>query len=152
MCQNLDLRLLLFYCLFMLVFSFYLLFFPLMCFNFLLPFPTFSFWIFCCPSISPLFHLCFWLLWVSSLAYPNLLGTKWFGCCCCCSLLLHWYFGLFCCCWEQQKQQFLLLDMPVFVALLNLFCVCYTFLGPIVLLCMVSLACCLFFVMSIWPL
>jgi hypothetical protein len=41
------------------------------------------------PSPPPLiFHLCFCLcffclLWVSSLAYPNLLGTKRFGCCCC---------------------------------------------------------------------
>jgi hypothetical protein len=40
------------------------------------------------PFISPLlFHPCFvsvfWLMRVSSLAYPNLLETKRLGCCCC---------------------------------------------------------------------
>jgi hypothetical protein len=58
-------------------FSFYCLF-PLFCLCFLLPF------------LSPLpFHLCgfifvsvFQLLWVSSVAYPNLLGTKRHGCYC----------------------------------------------------------------------
>jgi hypothetical protein len=42
------------------------------------------------PFLFPLlFHLCgfvfvsiFQLIWVSSLAYPNLHGTKRYGCCC----------------------------------------------------------------------
>jgi hypothetical protein len=52
-------------------------------------FPSF-FLVFYCPSSSSLlFHLyfilpLFFLLGVSSLAYPNLLGTKMIGCCCCC--------------------------------------------------------------------
>jgi hypothetical protein len=58
-----------------------------LCFKFLLLFPLFSVWFFLLPFIPPLlFHLCFvpvfWLLGVSSLAYPNLLGTKRIGCCC----------------------------------------------------------------------
>jgi hypothetical protein len=38
-------------------------------------------------SFSPLFCPCFLAHVVSSLAYPNLLGTKRLGCCCCCELL-----------------------------------------------------------------
>jgi hypothetical protein len=43
------------------------------------------------PYVFPiLFHPCFVsvfrLMWVSSLAYPNLLRTKRFGCCCCSGL------------------------------------------------------------------
>jgi hypothetical protein len=34
------------------------------------------------PYFLPLFCLCFQLVWVSSLAYPKLLGTKMLGCCC----------------------------------------------------------------------
>jgi hypothetical protein len=54
---------------------------------FLLPFPSFSVWFFIALPFPLLFHLCFVsvsrLPWVSSPAYPNLLGTKRLGCCCC---------------------------------------------------------------------
>jgi hypothetical protein len=51
-------------------------------------FPPFSVWFFIVlrfpPSFSPLYCLCFLAHVVSSLAYPNLLGTKRLGCCCNC--------------------------------------------------------------------
>jgi hypothetical protein len=92
MCQNLDLRFLFFYCLFMLIFfSFYSPFFAFSVFQFLLPFLPFS--VFLLPFFPPpplLFHLCFCLffllLWVSSLSYLNLLGTKRLGGGGCCYL------------------------------------------------------------------
>jgi hypothetical protein len=83
MCQNLDLRLLIFYCFLMLVFflfirplsPFYVSIFiasPPFCFFIALPFsPFFTF----------VFVSVFRLLWVSSLAYSNLLGTKRLDCC-----------------------------------------------------------------------
>jgi hypothetical protein len=40
-----------------------------------LPFPFFSVWVFIALPFSPVFCFCFFL-WVSSLSYPNLLGTK----------------------------------------------------------------------------
>jgi hypothetical protein len=40
------------------------------------------------PSFSPLFYPCFSAHVVSSLAYHNLLETKWLGCCCCFLYLL----------------------------------------------------------------
>jgi hypothetical protein len=80
MCQNFDIWFLLFYCLLMLVFSFFLLAFcHLFCyFNFLLSSPFCL--IFYCLSFFHLFSpLYFRLLWVLSLAYPNLLVTKFWG-------------------------------------------------------------------------
>jgi Flp pilus assembly protein TadB len=53
-----------------------LLSFPFFCLVFFIVLP-FS------PCFSPLFLSVFRLLWVSSLAYPNLFGTKRLGCCCC---------------------------------------------------------------------
>jgi hypothetical protein len=38
---------------------------------------------YCLLMFTFVFVSVFWLLWVSSLAYPNLLGTKRLGCCCC---------------------------------------------------------------------
>jgi hypothetical protein len=64
MCKNLDLRFLLFYCPFMLVFFFLFAFFVFQFFIALPLFFTFAF-----VSI-------FRPLWVSSVAYPNLLGIK----------------------------------------------------------------------------
>jgi hypothetical protein len=80
-----DLRFLLFYCLLMIVFLFIR---PLSrFFNFLLHSPSFSVCYFNPlpppPPFSPLFFFVFRLLWISSLAYPNLLGTKRLSCCCC---------------------------------------------------------------------
>jgi hypothetical protein len=68
---------------------FMLIFFAFFVFQFLLPFPIFSVWFFIAVPCFPLpFHLCFvsvfQLLWVSSLAYPNMVETKMFDCCCCC--------------------------------------------------------------------
>jgi hypothetical protein len=51
--------------------------------RFLLPFLPFCFSLPFPPSFSPLFCLVFQLLWVSSLAYPDLLETKRLGYCCC---------------------------------------------------------------------
>jgi hypothetical protein len=76
MCKNLDLRFLLFYCLFMFFFFLFIHpFLPFLCFKFLLPFPPFS----VCFLLPFFFHLCFCLcffllVWVSSLAYPNMLS------------------------------------------------------------------------------
>jgi hypothetical protein len=87
MCYNLHLHLLLFYCLFMLVFSFLFdLFHLFVCFSSFIAFSLFLFGFFIALPFFPLpFHLyfvyVFRLLWVSSLAYPNLLGTKRLGCC-----------------------------------------------------------------------
>jgi hypothetical protein len=69
----------------MLVFSFYSLFSPFFCFIFYC-LPLLFLFGFYCPSFFPFFlHLLFvfvfQLLWISSLAYPNLLGTKRLGCC-----------------------------------------------------------------------
>jgi hypothetical protein len=71
---------------FLLVFSFYL---PLFIFCGLMFYCLFLFFglVFLLPFVSPLlFHPCFVsvfrLMWVSFLAYPNLLGTKRLGCCC----------------------------------------------------------------------
>jgi hypothetical protein len=52
--------------------SFFSFFFQsFLCFSFLLPYPFFVwFFIVFPPPFSPLFYLFFWLLWVSSLAYP----------------------------------------------------------------------------------
>jgi hypothetical protein len=77
MCQNLDLRFFLFYCLFVKFFSHP---FSLFRLSVLLPFLLFLIWFFIAlcfpPSFSPLFF------GFSSLAYSNLLGTKRLGCCC----------------------------------------------------------------------
>jgi hypothetical protein len=87
MCQNLDFRFLLFYCLlskfFFRPFSFFLLS-VLLSFLLLLNWFLFlSFFVF-----HLLFRYCFIPVSlahvVSYLAYPNLLGTKRLGCCCCC--------------------------------------------------------------------
>jgi hypothetical protein len=88
MCRNLDLWFLLFYCLlskffFPPLFAFFLL-------SVLLSFLFLSNWFFFLSSF--VFPLLFWHCFihvslahvVSSLAYPNLLGTKRLGCCCCC--------------------------------------------------------------------
>jgi hypothetical protein len=68
-------------------FSFlFAIFLPFLCFIFIV-FPLF-FLLFYLPFL-PLFYFCtfvffsvFRVIWVSSLAYPNLFGTKRFGCCC----------------------------------------------------------------------
>jgi hypothetical protein len=98
MCQNLDLQFILFYCLFVQVFSsFYLLLFVFfgLVFYFLFAFFGlvfyFLFSFFDLVFYRPLFSLsflslfcpCFSAYVVSSLAYPNLLGTKMLGCCWC---------------------------------------------------------------------
>jgi hypothetical protein len=85
MWQNLDLRFLLFI-------AFYQVFFPPIFHFFDLAFYClFSF--FDLISLSPfvfsffftfVLYLFFFAYVVSSLAYPNLLGNKMFGCCCCC--------------------------------------------------------------------
>jgi hypothetical protein len=68
--------------------SFFFLFFRLFCaLVFYCLFPFFLVW-FISPFVSSLlFHPCFVfvfrLMWVSSLAYPNVLGTKRLGGCCC---------------------------------------------------------------------
>jgi hypothetical protein len=65
---------------FMLVFSyFYSPFSPFLCFSFFIAFLPFLFGFllsFLFSHFSSLFCLCFSALWVSSLAYPNLLGIK----------------------------------------------------------------------------
>jgi hypothetical protein len=61
------------------LFQFLLPFLPFL-FGFLLPFLSPP------PFFSPLFCLDFWLLWVSTLDYPNLLGTIRLGCYCCCTI------------------------------------------------------------------
>jgi hypothetical protein len=47
--------------------------------QFFIAFPPFSFWFFIALPFAPCFYLCFVSvfqpLWVSSLAYPNLLGS-----------------------------------------------------------------------------
>jgi hypothetical protein len=61
-------------------FSFFIAFSPFFCLVFLLPL------LFSSPSFFPLFFVSdFRLLWVSSLAYPNLIEIKRLGggCCCC---------------------------------------------------------------------
>jgi hypothetical protein len=89
MCQNLDLRFLLFivFCqvFFPVPFSFFLL-------SVLLSFLLFLIWFFYRPLFSPYFSLVFCNCYffthvVSSLAYPNLLGNKRLDCCCCCCIL-----------------------------------------------------------------
>jgi hypothetical protein len=65
-------RFLLFYCLFLLFFLFTFCLFTLFYLFFYCP----SFF----ASFSPLF--CLWLLWVSSLSYPDLPGTNRLDCCC----------------------------------------------------------------------
>jgi hypothetical protein len=88
MCRNLDLRFLLFYCL---LSKFFFLFFAPFCFfllSVLLSFLVLSNWfLFLSSFVFPLlFQHCFIPVslahLISSLAYPNLLGTKWLGCCC----------------------------------------------------------------------
>jgi hypothetical protein len=44
------------------------------------------------PLFSPFFKYVLSLFFVSSLAYPNLLGTKRLGCCSCCDMLLNYMF------------------------------------------------------------
>jgi hypothetical protein len=58
---------------FMLIFPFFL--FTLFCFNFFIALSLFSVWFFIALPFSPVFCFCFFLR-VSSLSYPNLLGTK----------------------------------------------------------------------------
>jgi hypothetical protein len=90
MCQNLDLRFLLFI-VFCQVFSLPLFHFFDLAFYCLFSFFLFGFLL---PFVFPLFfafvlYLFFYLAHVvSSLAYPNLLENKMLGCCCCCWLLL----------------------------------------------------------------
>jgi hypothetical protein len=84
MCQNLDLRFFLFYCLFVRVFLLFIHPFSLSCGLMFYCLSLFFVWFFYCSSFSPLFCLCFSTHAVSSLDYPNLLGTKRLGCCCCC--------------------------------------------------------------------
>jgi hypothetical protein len=87
MCRNLDLQFLLFYCLLLKFFPVSFRFFLL---SVLLSFLLLSNWfLFLSSFIFPLlFRHCFIPVSlahvVSSLAYPNLLGTKRLGCCCCC--------------------------------------------------------------------
>jgi hypothetical protein len=87
MCRNLDLRFLVFYCLLSKFFSraFSLSFFGL-AFYCLFSFCRIGF-CFYRLSFSLLFSHCFIHVSlahvISSLAYPNLLGTKRLGCCCC---------------------------------------------------------------------
>jgi hypothetical protein len=82
MCQNLDLRFLLFYCLFVKFFSAPFHFFDL-AFNYFCSFFQFGFYrpLFF-PSFLLLFYPYFLAHVVSSLASPNLLGTKRLDCCC----------------------------------------------------------------------
>jgi hypothetical protein len=60
------------FCAFFMCFSFFIVFSPYFLFGFLLHF-----------LFSLLFHLCSFsfFFWLTSLAYPNLLGTKRLGCC-----------------------------------------------------------------------
>jgi hypothetical protein len=90
MCRNLDLRFLLFYCLLSKFFSFFSVPFRFFLLSVLLSFLLLSNWfLFLSSFVFPLlFRYCFIPVSlthvVSSLAYPNLLGTKRLGCCCCC--------------------------------------------------------------------
>jgi hypothetical protein len=61
---------------------------PFLCFKIFIAFSSFSVWFFIALPFPPFFNFVFRLLWVSSLAYLNLLGTKRLGCCCCCMVLL----------------------------------------------------------------
>jgi hypothetical protein len=73
------------YCLFILVFFLFIHpFSPFIVFQFFNCLPPPLLFVFYCPSFFT-FGLClfFRLLWVSSLAYANLLGTKRLGCCRC---------------------------------------------------------------------
>jgi hypothetical protein len=85
---ELDIRFLLFYYHLIIVFSFLFIhpLSPFLCFSFILSFHPFSVSFFIALLFSLLLLLCFvsvfQLLWVSSLTYPNLLGTKRLGCCC----------------------------------------------------------------------
>jgi hypothetical protein len=84
MCLNLDLWFLLFYCLFVKFFPAPFRFFDL-AFYYLF---SFFIWFLSSFVFTPLlFRSCFVPVFlahvVSSLAYPNLLGNKMFGCCCC---------------------------------------------------------------------
>jgi hypothetical protein len=93
MFQNLDLRFLLFYCLFVKKKKFHplLLFFGLVFYYLFLFFDL----VFYCPSFSPFFFVLVLSLFLAhvvlSLVYPNLFRTKMLGCCCCficCSRIL----------------------------------------------------------------
>jgi hypothetical protein len=91
MCRNLDLRFLLFYCLLSKFFFFFSAPFRFFLLSILLSFFIFllNWFLFLSSFVFPLlFRHCFILVSldhvVSSLAYPNLLGTKRLGCCCCC--------------------------------------------------------------------
>jgi hypothetical protein len=89
--NNLCVRTLIFDCFSFIAFlsEFFLLFicpFSLFCdlmFYCLFPFFGLVFYHHSFPTFSPLFYLCFLTHVVSSLAYPNLLGTKRLGYCCC---------------------------------------------------------------------
>jgi hypothetical protein len=115
MCQDLDLGSLLFYYLFCQIFFFLFAHFHFLWLSVFLPFPPFLIG-FLSPFVSPLlFHPCFvsvfLLMWVSSLAYPNLLGTKRLGWCCCCRYF-HWSWIV---CWmlfwhNQTKHMTFCLD------------------------------------------
>jgi hypothetical protein len=66
--------------------SFYSPFVAFLCFDFLLPFPLFLFgfllpFLFSSSFFTSVFIFVFRFLCVSSLAYPNLFGTKRLGCC-----------------------------------------------------------------------
>jgi hypothetical protein len=64
--------------------SFFFLFIrPILCFSFFIAFPFFVFGFFIAlPFFTFVFVSFFRILWVSSLAYPSLFGTKRLGCCC----------------------------------------------------------------------
>jgi hypothetical protein len=83
----------------LLVFSFYEPLFTFFCVSVFYFLFLFFCLVFYRPSFFPLpFHPCFVsvfrLIWVSSLAYPNLLGTKRLGCCCCDSFVVHVWFSI----------------------------------------------------------
>jgi hypothetical protein len=84
-------KFLLFYCIFVKVFLFFL-FIHSFSFFFLVFDCLFSFFdlFFYHPSFSPLFFSCFSAHVVSSLAYSNLLGTERLGCCCFINGMLNW--------------------------------------------------------------
>jgi hypothetical protein len=98
MCRKLDLRFLLF------LLSSIKVFFPapfrFFLLSVLLSFLLLSNWFLFLSSFvfSLLFRHCFIPVSlahvVSSLAYPNLLGTKRLGCCCCCNALVEIYFNV----------------------------------------------------------
>jgi hypothetical protein len=78
MCQNLEIRFLLFYCLFMLVFFSIFIIFCLFVFQIFYCISPFFYLVFYCPSFSPLFSLSFFFALVDFISRlpPISLGLK----------------------------------------------------------------------------